>query len=165
MPFIIHWVESGQGEIGQFSLSTPVGELLVEYQGDVITATDWQLEGVKHVQTHTHPLALQLQTYLLAPTAMVPLHLLQQGTPFRNRVWAELCQIPFGTTLSYAALAQKIGSAARAVGNACRDNPYAFIVPCHRVVATKGLGGYCGKTAGQYMDIKTQLLNYEATNT
>jgi methylated-DNA-[protein]-cysteine S-methyltransferase len=59
-------------------------------------------------------------------------------------------------------LAQKIGSSARAVGNACRDNPYPVIIPCHRVVSVSGMGGYCGHTAGDFMAIKSKLLDYEA---
>jgi len=85
-----------------------------------------------------------------------------QGTPYRRRVWAELCRIPFGETRSYAALAQKLGSSPRAVGNACRDNPYAPIIPCHRVVSASGLGGYCGATEGALLDIKIKLLKFEA---
>ncbi|MGR8941804.1 MAG: methylated-DNA--[protein]-cysteine S-methyltransferase [Gammaproteobacteria bacterium] len=88
--------------------------------------------------------------------------LLMQGTPFRRRVWAELCRIPFGETRSYADLARTLGSSARAVGNACRDNPYAPIIPCHRVVSASGLGGYCGQTQGALVDIKIKLLAFEA---
>lgn len=67
------------------------------------------------------------------------------GTPFQLQVWNALLRIPFGQTLTYGQLAQRIGkpSAVRAVANACGANPLAVVVPCHRVVATDGkLTGY-----------------------
>jgi len=88
--------------------------------------------------------------------------LLRQGSAYRQQVWAALAQIPLGETLTYSALAKKIGSAARAVGNACRDNPYPLFIPCHRVVSVSGMGGYCGQTDGHFMTIKHQLLAFEA---
>jgi methylated-DNA-[protein]-cysteine S-methyltransferase len=69
------------------------------------------------------------------------------GTPFQQRVWAELRQIPYGETVSYGELANRIGrpSAARAVGMANGRNPIGIIVPCHRVVGSTGdLTGYGG---------------------
>jgi AraC family transcriptional regulator of adaptative response/methylated-DNA-[protein]-cysteine methyltransferase len=70
-----------------------------------------------------------------------------KGTPFEERVWQELCRIPYGETLSYAALATKVGSpgAQRAVGRANGMNRVAIVIPCHRVVNSDGkLGGYGG---------------------
>ncbi len=70
------------------------------------------------------------------------------ATPFQKKVWAELCKIPKGKTLTYAQLARKIGrpKAVRAVGNAVGKNPFAPAVPCHRIVRSDGkLGGYSGK--------------------
>lgn len=69
------------------------------------------------------------------------------GTPFQRRVWQELLRIPFGTTISYAQLAQRLGqpTATRAVGNANSRNPISIIVPCHRVIGSNGkLAGYAG---------------------
>jgi AraC family transcriptional regulator of adaptative response/methylated-DNA-[protein]-cysteine methyltransferase len=70
-----------------------------------------------------------------------------KGTPFEERVWKELCRIPYGDTLSYAALASRVGSpgAQRAVGRANGMNRIAIVIPCHRVVNSDGkLGGYGG---------------------
>jgi methylated-DNA-[protein]-cysteine S-methyltransferase len=76
----------------------------------------------------------------------VPLDL--QGTPFQRKVWSALLEIPYGQVVSYADLAERIGSpkAFRAVGSANGRNPVPIIVPCHRVInAGGGLGGYsCG---------------------
>jgi methylated-DNA-[protein]-cysteine S-methyltransferase len=81
------------------------------------------------------------------------------GTPFQERVWRELRWIPPGQTITYSELAVKIDnlSAARAVGTACRFNPLAIIVPCHRVVSVHGdLRGYAGG-----VDRKRWLLAHE----
>lgn len=75
----------------------------------------------------------------------VPLKL--AGTPFQQRVWQELVRIPFGTTISYAELARRVGqpAAARAVGHANGRNPISILVPCHRVIGANGkLTGYAG---------------------
>ena len=66
--------------------------------------------------------------------------------PFFARVWQEVAKIPIGKTLSYSEVASRIGSpkASRAVGNAMAQNPLPFIVPCHRVRAASGLGGFGG---------------------
>ncbi len=70
-----------------------------------------------------------------------------RGTPFQERVWRRLLQIPFGETLSYEGLARAVGcpGAQRAVGRANGDNRLAIVVPCHRVVQKDGqLRGYGG---------------------
>jgi len=82
------------------------------------------------------------------------------GTPFQRRVWHELCNIPFGCSISYTELARRIGKpgASRAVGSANGRNPVSLIVPCHRVIAADGgLGGYGGG-----LDRKRWLLEHEA---
>lgn len=83
-----------------------------------------------------------------------------EGTPFQLRVWQAIAAIPFGTTLSYSALAERIGapSSMRAVGAATGRNPISLIVPCHRVVGRDGaLTGYAGG-----LDRKRVLLNFES---
>jgi methylated-DNA-[protein]-cysteine S-methyltransferase len=68
-----------------------------------------------------------------------------KGTEFQQRAWAAMRRIPYGTTISYARQAERIGNprATRAVGTANGANPIPIIVPCHRVIASDGsLGGY-----------------------
>lgn len=75
----------------------------------------------------------------------IPLHL--TGTAFQNTVWGEICSIPYGATMTYAAMAERIGkpSSFRAVAQALALNPILIMVPCHRVVNADGsLGGYAG---------------------
>lgn len=82
------------------------------------------------------------------------------GTPFQALVWKELMQIPYGHVVSYGDLAKRIGkpNSARAVGNAVGANPIPIIVPCHRVVSSRGLGGY---SSG--IEIKKMLLRLEGS--
>jgi len=74
----------------------------------------------------------------------LPLHL--EGTAFQKKVWQAISDIPKGEVRTYGELAVQLGSSARAVGNACAKNPVPVIIPCHRVVAKAGLGGYAGET-------------------
>jgi len=83
------------------------------------------------------------------------------GSDFQHRVWHALQQIPAGNVLSYGELAEKLNSSARAVGNACRKNPLPIIVPCHRVVAKAGIGGFAGQTQGPLVEQKRRLLRHE----
>ncbi len=81
-----------------------------------------------------------------------------QGTAFQRSVWSAMRLIPYGETWTYGQLAAAIGNpkAVRAVGQACHVNPCAPVVPCHRVVASNGLGGYYGG-----LDMKRELLDFE----
>jgi len=82
---------------------------------------------------------------------------------FEERVWKLLEKIPRGKVTTYGLLARKLNTKAyRAVGNACRRNPYAPRVPCHRVVKSDGtIGGFGGKTSGNAIERKTRLLRKE----
>jgi methylated-DNA-[protein]-cysteine S-methyltransferase len=89
----------------------------------------------------------QVEAYLRGERRVFDLPLALAGTPFQRRVWEELCRIPFGATVSYRDVAERIGapSAVRAVGLANGANPIAIIVPCHRVIGSDGrLTGYGG---------------------
>jgi methylated-DNA-[protein]-cysteine S-methyltransferase len=118
---------------------------------------DWRHEPAHACLTQT---ARQLQEYF-AGTRMefdVPLDL--QGTPFQQSVWKELQAIPYGSTISYAQQAQRLGKplATRAVGAANGRNPVSIIVPCHRVVGAGGaVTGYAGG-----LERKRALLALEA---
>jgi len=85
---------------------------------------------------------------------------IRAATPFQRAVWQQISLIPRGKTITYGQIAQKIGSpqAAQAVGQACHRNPLALIIPCHRVVGKKALGGFAGDKG-----IKNYLLGLEQT--
>ncbi|MBU0970521.1 MAG: methylated-DNA--[protein]-cysteine S-methyltransferase [Proteobacteria bacterium] len=85
-----------------------------------------------------------------------------QGTDFQQKVWKELLKIPYGQTISYGQLAERIGNptAFRAVGLANGKNPISIIIPCHRVIGKDGsLTGFGGG-----IDVKRQLLSLEQAN-
>ena len=101
----------------------------------------------------------QLQEYFLGQRQSFTLSLAPPGTPFQQRVWQALQRIPFGTTLTYRDLAQRLGmpQAARAVGPANGRNPLAIVIPCHRLIGSDGqLRGYAGGLA-----LKRCLLQHE----
>jgi len=84
---------------------------------------------------------------------------IEAGTEFQQRVWRLIAAIPYGSTRSYGSLAGELGNVAlsRAVGQACKVNPIGLIIPCHRVVAADGLGGFAGGAT-----LKQRLLALES---
>lgn len=102
-----------------------------------------------------------VKQYLEKPVKSPCVDIELQGTEFQLRVWRALQCLKPGEVISYGKLAKRLGSGARAVGNACRNNPVPLLVPCHRVVAQNGMGGFSGKQTGPMMDIKSWLLAHE----
>lgn len=101
----------------------------------------------------------QLHAYFAGDLETFDLPLSPRGTPFQQRVWQELCKIPYGETISYGQLARRIGNpnASRAVGLANACNPIPIVIPCHRVIGSNGkLTGYGGG-----LPIKEKLLALE----
>ena len=124
------------------------------YAGDRLAA----VELPKRPPAHLTAAALR---HLQGELAALPLHFPKAST-FRQRVWEAIRRIPCGQTVTYAELAAQIGhpGAARAVGSACAANRLLLAVPCHRVVASRGLGGFA---LGQ--EWKHRLLALEAAGT
>jgi len=106
----------------------------------------------------------ELLAYFDNPNHSFSLPLAPQGTPFQQRVWRQLQMIPVGGYLHYGELARRIESGARAVGGACRANPIPLIIPCHRVTAQNGLGGYSGEVEGRELALKAWLLRHEGVH-
>ena len=131
-----------------------------------------QLVGVSMTEDETTPcsspdskitqeLEQQLNNYVAQAHNDWSVELYQQGTEFQRRVWHYLQTIPVGETQSYGQIAKALSSSARAVGNACRANPYLLVVPCHRVIAKSGIGGFAGDNDGHAVAIKRWLLEHE----
>ncbi len=123
----------------------------------------------EHRQSDCHSSTLAvarewLDVYFAGDFARLPtISLDPRGTDFELGVWQEMRRLKVGTTISYAALAAKVGNpnASRAVGNASRRNPLALIVPCHRVIGSNGnLTGYGGG-----LTQKEWLIRHESTTT
>lgn len=148
--------------MSQLSIHSPVGDLSISQDGDTIVALDW---GWGRDQTPTPLLkdaVRQLNAYFDGKLNSFDLPLALFGTDFQRRVWRHMSKIPYGRTLTYGALAAKLKSGARPVGMACGRNPIPIIIPCHRVIAMSGLGGYSG--AGG-LDTKVALLTLEGVDT
>ena len=145
-------------------IDSPVGLLGIGLDDERVSAIDY----LGHSRKTSVPRGLaaecarQLRAYFAEPGFVFDLPLALQGTEHQCRVWQALQRIKPGYTLSYGELAGRISSGARAVGNACRNNPVSIVVPCHRVVAATGLGGYSGAVGGVELDRKRWLLEHEA---
>lgn len=132
-------------------LPSPLGELLLTTDGESLTGLAFGGRPTAAMVADRAPLkryADELRAYLAGELKTFAAPLRQTGTPFQERVWAELQAIPYGETISYAELARRIGqpTASRAVGSANGRNQIAIVVPCHRVIAAGGgLGGYGGE--------------------
>jgi len=149
------------------TVCAPFGELLLLAEGEHLTGlyldaaktlksrpADWR-RGAKVLQRAR----AQLKAYFAGELRAFDLPLTLRGTAFQRRVWSALCDIPYGTTISYAELARRVGSPRgfRAAGQANGANPISIIVPCHRVIAADAtLGGYSGG-----LDRKRWLLAHE----
>jgi methylated-DNA-[protein]-cysteine S-methyltransferase len=105
--------------------------------------------------------AEQLSAYLRNPDIRFDLPLLVEGTEFQKQLWNALCEIPRGKTLTYGELAKRLGAQARAIGQACGDNRLPIVIPCHRVVAANGIGGFAHRTHGYLIEAKRWLLMHE----
>lgn len=110
-------------------------------------------------------LAQELASYWDAPQHVFQLPWRAEGTLFQQRVWQVMLQIPPGQTLSYGQVAQQLASAPRAVGGACGRNPLPIVIPCHRIVAAGGLGGFNQGRDEGLLGVKRWLLRHEGALT
>ncbi|SNT15219.1 methylated-DNA-[protein]-cysteine S-methyltransferase [Noviherbaspirillum humi] len=107
--------------------------------------------------------ARQLERYFTEPDFRFDLPLAPAGTDFQRRVWAAIGAIPRGAVRTYGDLARELRSAPRAVGQACGANWFPLVVPCHRVTAAGGLGGFANQDdeTGFHLGVKRWLLAHE----
>jgi methylated-DNA-[protein]-cysteine S-methyltransferase len=154
----------------RITLATPIGTLILEGSEDALTLIELPDDSMSatsapdadDVEGLPAPLAAaveQLREYFAGERREFDLPIELAGTPFQRDVWQALGTIPYGTTLSYAELAAKVGrpTAFRAVGQANGANPVPIVLPCHRVLAAGGkIGGYGGG-----LPMKRQLLELE----
>jgi len=110
--------------------------------------------------------ARQLERYREDPDTRFDLPLLVEGSPLERAVWDAMCAIPRGRTRTYGDLARELEAAhfatPRAIGQACGDNRLPIVIPCHRVVAADGIGGFGHSTGGYLLEAKRWLLAHEA---
>jgi methylated-DNA-[protein]-cysteine S-methyltransferase len=148
-------------------MASPIGPLLLATDGSglrqiLFARNSRPAEPAKGWEKDEVPLSdviQQLNAYFAGKLESFDVPLSPEGTPFQQKVWNELCHIPFGETISYGELARRIGNpnASRAVGLANGSNPIPIIIPCHRVIGSNGkLTGYGGG-----LQIKEKLLALE----
>jgi methylated-DNA-[protein]-cysteine S-methyltransferase len=154
----------------ELAMESPVGWLGIRTDGSALTNLDILPGPPATAGATSRPAARRVAAALARyfggdPAALADLPVAPAGTPFQRRVWQRLSAIPPGEALSYGALARELGTSARAVGGACRTNPIPLVIPCHRVVAADGLGGYSGERGGDWLAKKRWLLAHEGVPT
>lgn len=146
------------------TVSSPIGALVLGSDGEALNslllpsperATPRDSRDVPPVLVDA---GTQLAEYFAGERKVFELPTRLAGTAFQRAVWAELARIPYGTAITYGELARRVGrpTSYRAVGQANGRNPVPIVVPCHRVVASDGIGGYGGG-----IDAKRVLLRVE----
>lgn len=148
----------------QASVKTPFAHLGLVLDNDDLVAIDFISASAKEINPETaqaKKIVRQIKAYCRHSTHRFDVKLRLQGTAFQQSVWREMQKISSGKVKTYGEVAKILNTSPRAVGNACRKNPVPLIVPCHRIVAAGGIGGYAGTTSGRVHNIKRQLLQHE----
>ena len=147
-------------------INTPFGAIAISAHANQLAIEFLTESPSLSNQESKHPLIAQaydqITHYLQKPSAFnLPINL--HGTKYQQLVWEAIASIPLGQTRTYGQLAHQIGSGPRAVANACGANQLPLVIPCHRVVAQNGLGGFMqSKTNG--LQVKKWLLQHEGVD-
>lgn len=153
-------------EPGLFSaiVAAPFGAIGIRTEAQVLRELVYLPAG-HGLKAAQDPLAAeavaQVAAYFDDPDFAFSLPLLPVGTVHQRKVWGAISAIPRGEVLSYGAVARRIGSAPRAVGQACGANWYPLVIPCHRVTASTGIGGFARHAGGFHQQVKRWLLQHE----
>ena len=145
-------------------LDAPPCRLGAIFTGEALTRLDFLPANTPisgQIDNRVRQLADELYAYWHNPAHEFDLLYVPAGTPFQLRVWRALMAIPAGRPTTYGTMAKRLGTAARAVGQACGSNPLPILIPCHRVLAANGLGGFMHSSSGVPLDVKTWLLAHE----
>jgi methylated-DNA-[protein]-cysteine S-methyltransferase len=107
----------------------------------------------------------QLEGYKRDPNSAFDLPIAIEGSDLQKAVWKAMCAIPRGKTRTYGDLARELGADPRDIGQCCGDNRLPLVIPCHRIVAADGIGGFAHATSGYLLEAKRWLLMHEAAAT
>jgi methylated-DNA-[protein]-cysteine S-methyltransferase len=147
------------------TLAAPFATLGIVTDGRAVTRVAYLPKHTRDVAPHERVAARavrELERWLDDAQYRFTVPIAAQGTPFQRRVWEAIAAIPVGESRTYAEVARTVRSSARAVGGACGANRIALIVPCHRVVGSRGaLGGFMHAADGEAVAIKRWLLVHE----
>ena len=139
------------------SIETPVGWLRIEAENDRLQRINWG-HGPAAASPVLDEAVSQIRAYFDGAREAFDLPVALPDAGFRRDFLQSLIKIPFGQTVTYGDLARQLGVSAQAIGQACGANPLPIVIPCHRVLAHSGLGGYSG--AGG-IETKVALLRHE----
>ncbi|WP_028373780.1 methylated-DNA--[protein]-cysteine S-methyltransferase [Legionella lansingensis] len=143
------------------AFTTPIGWLEVTYNEHYVFGASFT-ESPTQKGDHnslTSTISNELKQYFYNPHHRFQLALKPQGTAYQQQVWNALLVIPVGRTVTYGELANVLQSSPRAIGQACKNNPIALFIPCHRVVGKHDQGGYMGHP--EALCYKINLLAHE----
>lgn len=140
-------------------LTTPLGPLTLEAQDGALTGLSWggTVSGDAPIPLLARA-AQQLTAYFDGTLFDFDLPLQVTGSPLQRAVCDQMRAIPFGRTRTYGEIAKAIGAPAQAIGQACGGNPLPVLIPCHRVLSARGLGGF---SAPGGVETKVALLRHE----
>ncbi len=143
-------------------MDTPLGRIAVVSEEGAITALNW-VDAQETLQDQGDAPELiaaqeQLNAYFNGDLRAFDLPVRVAGSDFQKAVCAEISAIPFGETRQYGEIAKNLGMPAQAVGQACGGNPVPIIIPCHRVLSARGLGGFSARGG---IETKVSLLRHE----
>ncbi len=146
-------------------IASPVGALGLREQGGLLVSIEFLGEQTTTLAPQSALLKeaqRQFAAWFADPSFQFDLPYQLLGTKFRQRVWAQIAAIPCGEVRTYADIARDLRTSPRPVGGACGANPLPLLIPCHRVVAANGLGGFNARRGGvDWQPIKRWLLTHE----
>ena len=142
----------------RLSVASPIGPLTIVAENEALVAVEWRDRKVYDESALLREAARQLAEYFAGTRETFDLPLAPKGEPMEQQVWKLMAAIPYGETRRYGELARELDVEAQAIGEACGRNPLPIFIPCHRVVAHNGLGGYSG---GHGIETKRRLLVLE----
>jgi methylated-DNA-[protein]-cysteine S-methyltransferase len=145
----------------QVLIRTPIGDLGVHLQDDRLERIDFLGMHGRDEYGAKSSIAQLLKEYFHHPKTRLEWPLLDPPTSFQQRFRQALLLISAGKVVTYGELAKQLQTSPRALAQACRANPVPLIVPCHRVVAHNGLGGFSGSREGWPLTVKRWLLTHE----
>ena len=144
------------------AFKTPFGWLKMEFDEHYVyqaVFTDHPEDSQPAKTKQSQFISSELNHYFNNCHHRFQLSLKPQGTHYQQRVWNALLVIPVGRTITYGELANTLQSSPRAIGQACKSNPLALFIPCHRVVGKTNQGGYMGRADA--LCYKRSLLHHE----
>ena len=148
-------------------IAAPFAVLGIRTAGERLTGIDYLPRGaatLDPIDRFAARVCRQVERYLDDAAYPFDLPFDYRGTGFQCRVWRAVHDIPSGRTLTYMDVARRLGSAPRPVGGACGANRIPLVIPCHRVVASGGIGGFMHARRGPGIEIKRWLLRHEGVS-